>query len=525
MKTNFVLFMADQLRADHLGCYGNAVVQTPHLDRLARNAWIADRFHVASPVCMANRATLMTGRMPSVHGVRGNGYGLPLDSNTFVRVLRNAGYRTALVGKSHLQNITGAPPLVPRNPQLREFGEAVIPPLAGRYDQESAPAWRSDPYRELDLPYYGFDSVRLSIGHGDDQEGHYRRWLRAQRSDAESLVGPEAAIPTPDLQLFRAQQAWRTRVPEDLYPTAWCARESVSYLEEFAREGSPFFLLCSFADPHHPFTPPGKYWSMYDPERITLPPSFLAAHQRPPRQVELLWHERDNGRANKDTPDTFACTEREAKEAIALNYGMITCIDAAVGSVIEALERLGMSKDTIIGFTADHGDMMGDHQLLLKSAVHYQALVRAPFIWRDPEIAAGRRSDALAGTVDVARTVLARAGLNAYNGMQGTSLLGLIDGSSRIRRTALLIEQESQRPVPGFEPPMRMRTLITARHRMTVYEADGQGELYDLEADPDELNNLWSDAGSAATRVGLLHELVCAMMENGETSPFPGGRA
>jgi len=523
-RPNFLFFMADQLRPDHLGCYGNAMVRTPSIDRLAERAWIADRFQVASPVCMPNRATLVTGRMPSLHGVRGNGYGLALRANTFVEVLRRAGYRTALVGKSHLQNITGLAPLLPREPRERERGEAQFAD-SGRYDQESAPLWRRDAGCEVDLPYYGFDTVRLSIGHGDDAEGHYRRWLRAQRADADTLIGRANALPTPDIELSRCGQAWRTRLPETLYPTSWCAEEAVACLDAFARADAPFFLLCSFADPHHPFTPPGRYWSMYEPQRMALPHSFQAPHCRPPRQVRLLWQERDEGRARKDTHDAFACTEREAREAIALNLGMITCIDDAIERVLEALARLGLDGRTVVAFTSDHGDLMGDHQLLLKSPIHYQGLIRAPFLWRDPDLARPGRSGALAGTLDIARTVLARAGAPAYNGMQGVSLLPLIEGTSRHTRKALLVEQESQRTIPGFEPPMRMRTLVTARHRLTVYEEDDDGELYDLDADPDELDNLWESPQHAGIRATLLHALACAMISHAETSPFPSARA
>src|SRR5580704_11303518 len=102
-RPNFLLFIADQLRADHLGCYGNAIVRTPQIDELAASGWTADSFYVASPICMPNRATLMTGRMPSVHGVRHNGIPLALEATTFVDLLRRSGYRTGLIGKSHLQ--------------------------------------------------------------------------------------------------------------------------------------------------------------------------------------------------------------------------------------------------------------------------------------------------------------------------------------------------------------------------------------------------------------------------------------
>ncbi len=110
-RPNFILFITDQHRADYLGCYGHPVLKTPHIDSIAARGTAFDRFYVASPVCMPNRASLMTGRMPSVHGVRSNGIPLSREAVTFVDLLRAAGYRTALVGKSHLQNFTGNAPL------------------------------------------------------------------------------------------------------------------------------------------------------------------------------------------------------------------------------------------------------------------------------------------------------------------------------------------------------------------------------------------------------------------------------
>src|SRR5216684_6586151 len=112
-RPSFLFIITDQQRADHLGAYGNAIVGTPHIDSLARAGFRAERFYVASPICMPNRASLMTGRMPSVHGVRHNGIPLSLDATTFADLLRDAGYRTAMVGKSHLQNMLDKPPLVP----------------------------------------------------------------------------------------------------------------------------------------------------------------------------------------------------------------------------------------------------------------------------------------------------------------------------------------------------------------------------------------------------------------------------
>src|SRR4029079_10979763 len=122
-RSNFLLFITDQHRADFLGCYGHPVLRTPHIDSIAARGTAFDRFYVNSPVCQPNRATLMTGRMPSVHDVRSNGIPLSMDNVTFVDLLRDAGYKTALVGKSHLQNFTDWEPIVKRPTPREGFRE------------------------------------------------------------------------------------------------------------------------------------------------------------------------------------------------------------------------------------------------------------------------------------------------------------------------------------------------------------------------------------------------------------------
>src|SRR5215470_20103031 len=148
-RPNFLLFITDQLRADHLGCYGNRIIRTPGIDSLAARGVSFDRFYVASPVCQPNRATLMTGRMPSLHGVRHNGISLSLNATTFVDLLRAAGWQTALIGKSHLQNMTGTPTVLPA---LKPPAGYRAPPAGldeaekddrndDAYEQENAVAW------------------------------------------------------------------------------------------------------------------------------------------------------------------------------------------------------------------------------------------------------------------------------------------------------------------------------------------------------------------------------------------------
>jgi arylsulfatase A-like enzyme len=529
MKTrpNFLFIITDQHRADHLGCYGNTVVKTPNIDRLAQNGTRFERFYVATPICMPNRATFMTGRMPSLHGARHNGIPLSLKATTFVEVMRAAGYNTALFGKCHLQSISGTPPNVgmpqpdPHKIQppihLREADRTL--PDHGRYDQELRSTWHDNPEFELTLPYYGFSHVELAVGHGDQAVGHYEQWLNARHPNAESLRGAQNQLPG---NTTIAPQAWRTRIPEELYPTSYVAERTIRYLENYARtdRSKPFFLQCSFPDPHHPFTPPGSYWHMYDPEEMTLPPSFYSGERPIPPHLQKLYDQRAAKKANRNGQRVFAITERETREAIALTYGMITMIDDAIGRIMERLKSLGLDSTTVVIFNTDHGDFMGDHQLLLKGALHYQGLVRVPFIWSDRDVKAkGVANTGLCGTLDLAQTVLDRAGLEGFNGMQGVSLLPAIAGKET-GHDALVIEEHQRRGYMGFDNNFRARTLMTRDYRLTLYEGVPWGELYDLRNDPSELRNLWADPSSRAKRHELTEQLARKMMALADASPL-----
>jgi arylsulfatase A-like enzyme len=222
----------------------------------------------------------------------------------------------------------------------------------------------------------------------------------------------------------------------------------------------------------------------------------------------------------------FACSEREAREAIALTFGMITMIDDAVGRILARLRALGLADDTVVIFTADHGDFMGDHQLLLKGPIHYDSITRVPFIWADPKASEhGARRQALAGTIDIAPTILARAGLAPFNGMQGASLLPVIDGAGDTFRDATLIEEEGQRVYMGFPARARMRTLLTERYRLSVYDGVRWGEFYDRREDPHELVNRWDDPASRDALRETQDRMIHEMLALSETSPRPSALA
>jgi len=532
MRPNFLLIITDQHRADYLGCYGHPVLKTPHIDSIAARGTRFERFYVAAPVCMPNRATLMTGRMPSVHGVRSNGCPLSLRANTFVDALRASGYATALIGKSHLQNFTGDGPILKRPPACEvdrvlgaAFSEAIKPiPGDGPYDQEHPHRWLSGQKFTLKLPFYGFEHVDLCTGHGDEVGGHYYVWLKSQREDADALRDRANQLP----HSYICPQAIRTAIPEDLYPTHYIADKACEWLDArgYSDRSKPFFLMVSFPDPHHPFTPPGRYWSMYRPQDMALPPSFDHGNRALARSVAWALAQRESGQADVAGQSAFAVGEREAREAMALSCGMIAMIDDAVGRVLDHLASRGLADDTVVIFTSDHGDFLGDHRLLLKGPAHYEGITRVPFIWAEPGYRPARTTDVLGGTLDIAATILDRARLQPYNGIQGVSLLpALGEEGLAIARDCMVIEDDQQRAVLGFDSPPRLRTIVTRSWRMTIIQGDPWGELYDLANDPYEMDNLFDDPKGRAARAELMEKLAYREMELADRSPLPTGRA
>jgi arylsulfatase A-like enzyme len=530
-RPNFILFITDQHRADYLGCYGHPVLRTPYIDSIAARGTSFDRFYVASPVCMPNRSSLMTGRMPSVHGVRSNGIPLSMNAVTFVDLLRDAGYRTALVGKSHLQNFTNWAPIIKRPPPREGFHEPS-PPLCQalrndladkRYEQETPEYWTA-PDASVHTPFYGFDHVTLVRAHGDEAGADYDRWLEARDPKAKNLLGPKNALPHD----YTVPQAYRTAIPEELYATSFLGDRASAYLDS-ADPDAPFFLMVSFPDPHHPFNPPGKYWDMYKPEQFDVPEAFKRNDWQPPELVRNIIKDRESGKANLTGMNTIGVSAREAQEARALTCGMIACVDDAIGGVLKTLDRSGRRDDTVVMFTSDHGDHLGDHRLMLKGAEQYQSIVRVPFVWADPQASSQpknqpKRTDALASTMDISATVLERARIEPASGMQAKSFLPVMSGEAA-PRDSVFIQYDHQASNPGTNVPARVHTLIDGRYRLSVFHGTGWGELYDLQNDPGEFDNLWDDPKHKALRGEMSERLLLTEIEHIDRVPLPTRRA
>ena len=418
-RPNFLVILTDQQRGDGLGCawpewraaQGETTpLQTPNLDRLAQGGVKLSRAYVNCPLCMPGRSSLITGLTPRAHMVRTNGINLDRGLPTITQALTDAGYRTHSVGKTHFR-ITGVPKGV--DPQ-------TLDPLEW---PESAWMWAQGKLTKFPEPYYGIQTLDWTGGHGN-VGGDYRTWLRSVEPAAAGLLAREAG----EAPASGAEQSWKMAIPPELHYNTWVADRTISFLEGVAGgapaarlsgndpEGGPdgdgrqpFLCFASFPDPHHPFATPDPWYSMYDRGSVPAPvrregelaelaPFFREVHER---GVQLA----GRGRATR-MPD------EQVREITAITYGMISFVDQQVGRILDTLERLGLADDTVVVFTADHGDLLGDHWLMNKGPFHFDGLLRVPGIWRYPRaFQPGVTSSALTSHLDFAPTVLDLAGV------------------------------------------------------------------------------------------------------------------
>jgi arylsulfatase A-like enzyme len=466
-RPNILFICTDQQRYDALGCYGNGQIQTPAIDGLAGEGVLFEQCYVQNPVCAPSRASLLTGRYPRAHGLWANGVALPRHETIFTRVLADAGYDCGLIGKLH---------------------------LAACYRGRTEPR-RDDGFRSFE---WAHDPT-----HGAP-ENAYHRWLEERYPDlyaAAMADGPGRRGHDP--------------VRFDTMPTAahysrWVGERTIEFLRRGRRADRPFFLMANFYDPHHPFVAPREYLERYDAAALPRPiggPEELAT--KPPIQAEA------SQRGYAGLARGFGEYEpRELQQVIAAYYAMVTLVDDEVARVLAALDELGLREDTLVVFTSDHGEMLGDHGLLLKGPLLYEGAVRVPLILRWPgHLPPGARRAELVQWIDLCPTVLAAAGAPPLPRNQGQSLLPLARGErdASPRGWALCEYRDSGHP---YDPPVHVTMLRRGRYKLIVQHgapAAGRartGELYDLEADPRELRNLWDDPAAAPLRAELQEVLL-----------------
>ena len=489
-RPNFVLILTDQQQRKSLGCYGNQHIKTPRFDALAREGIVFDRAFTANVICSPSRASLLTGRYPRSHGLVTNGMQLDqVNEITLGQVLAANSYRTANIGKIHL---------APHG----ELDTEITANESGQESPESLRFWQAG--KKFPLPYYGFQEVRLCNGHGNDWTDYYHDLLAKDPKLPELMKSDKALVPTTG-----APSSWKSAMPEEHHPTTWVADEAIQKLEQFAGRAEPFFLCLSFPDPHAPYCPPAPWCDMYDPSSVPLP-------RRHPDQLKTA--SACYRRANEKYTELFGYNpmdmpEDYVREIVAHTYGMVSLLDKHIGRVIDAISRLGLRDDTIVVFTTDHGEHLGDHGFIYKVAV-YDELIHLPLIWWSPSrFGQPRRQQGIVSHIDLMPTILDLAGIANPRGLQGISYkAGLQTGQHPGRDWAYLQDDEG-------DDTTYMRTVWTPRCRLTYYLPEAEGDLFDLDSDPDEFINRWNDPAYCSLRNEMMGLLLRATIEAADPKP------
>ncbi|MCL4319468.1 MAG: sulfatase-like hydrolase/transferase [Firmicutes bacterium] len=384
MPYNLLWIIADQLRQDGLGCYGNRMIQTPHLDHLASEASVLENVQVANPLCMPSRATLISGLYPHQHGVWNNGVPLSDWVPTLANVFASYNYHTFAIGKLHFTPNAG--PYVP-----------------GWADNRTG--WQQGLFDAWSGPYFGFNEVALTLGH-NFPGGHYGQYLHEKDPSLIDLFQRTNA-----LEDHGTPESWVSSLNEEHHASWWIARRTVEALSRMQHEDRSFFGWVSFPDPHHPFVPPMPYAKLYDPVDVPLPVRRVGELDDKPEHFRRYFEGRMiHEGIGRQGFNPSAITEPQIREIIAHTYGQITLLDRAVGYILDYLRDSGFDDKTVIVFSSDHGELLGDHGLLFKGPFLYEPLTRIPCLIRVPGFGP-QRNTTLFSSADLAPSLLSYIGL------------------------------------------------------------------------------------------------------------------
>jgi arylsulfatase A-like enzyme len=423
-RPNILWLMADEFRSDAMHCAGHPVVSTPHLDRIAREGVRFSNTYTVSPVCSPSRASAFSGRYAHIHGVTTNQ--MPANNGEIFlpSILKHYGYHTAMSGKLHF---------VPR-----------------RFD-------------------FGFDQFWSFAAEGPTPEKGYQAFLKEKYGSPAKFPIVPGTCPWPDDPLGHDVGVFRHQ-PQD-FESEWIADRALEYLRSRKESQQPWFLYTSFLRPHSPSVLPKKYFDMYDPDKVPIFKLPANAHQM-------------RTEANEARKRHLIDDERMERVMTAKYLGAITNVDDNIGRIFAELERLGMMDNTIILFSADHGNMLGERAQWFKG-VQYDGSARIPLLWRGPKGApenTGRVEERVIENVDFTPTLLEAAGIPVPEGMQGKSFLKLARG------------RDPQWKDRCFS---QLRTGMVRSHQWKLIDnslnLSGDLELYDMKNDPHEARNLAAD--------------------------------
>ncbi|NWG13971.1 MAG: sulfatase-like hydrolase/transferase [Acidobacteria bacterium] len=439
-RPNVCIFLTDQLRSDALGCYGNPLVRTPNLDRIAAEGARFDNAYCTTPLCSPARASIWSGVYPHRHGVvdlwgripsfRGPVPGWPAPDFRELpwlgHLFSNAGYETVYAGKWHC--LTGA--------QRPGFQRALA--RYGDFDIDS-------PEQNEYIAY------ALSKGYPiGDIRGHGNDFVAAGEGYGTSIYS------------------------EQDHRDTFIVRRACEYLRQ--SHSRPFLLVVSVLSPHNPYAPPKPYDTMYSPADVKLPPN-VDVHTVQRRPIPVRAHPAERKWAQD-------ASKFELQAAWAHYLGMVTHVDRLVGELIDTLESQGLRENTMILFTSDHGDALGSHRVENKGAFMYDTVTRIPLILHMPGRIKPRVVPQAVSQVSILRTLCDYAAIHDSTPRDGASWKPLLDGRGGLANTPVFCEYNR-----FYGEHLPVRAIVTEQLKYVEYFGP-EGELFDRQADPYEMTNL-----------------------------------
>ncbi len=465
-QPNVIVFCTDHQRADLLGCMGHPRIKTPNLDKLAKRGVLIRNLYVQGTVCMPSRASIMTGKYPSSHGLTDNGYDLSKDERTIADLLKDAGYHTMLVGRSHI--VCTQP-----RPHYPESG------------------------------FYGYEQCAHAQVYcvGTDPGNAYLNWIKEEHPGQFEEIGYANSHLRDDM--FGSF----TSAPEELSMNSWVVGQSLDFIKEQREKNpeQPFYLWAGTWDPHSPYRVPAPWDAMYSPEDVPLPTSLEAELESfPPLLKRLAIKE---WKKNPDVP-----LETVWRNSIAMFWGMISHIDDQIGRMVKGLEEMGILDDTVILFTSDHGDMLGEHHFIGKGLYFYDGALKVPGIMAGPGVPEGMELDCLAESVDLLPTILDLCSVDVPLEIQGKSLKPVMDNPGLEHKPDVYVEHDYHRYPPGddisHEEDERVFSLYDGEYRIVWFKDRDYGQLFDFKKDPENFHNLWDDPEYAEIKQKMTAKLL-----------------
>lgn len=498
-RPNLILITTDAQRWNAYG-FQNPDVQTPHMDWLAKRGVRFQSCVVPHVLCQPARASILTGKLPLSNGVYDNGIDLKpeIGEQGFAGQLSRSGYDTRFIGKAHFAS-------------RRTFDPTNTP---GNQHEDSTRLG------EWNGPYMGFDQVELAVnGHNLADPArppiglHYERWYYG-----DGLGDLKNELHVKKLPPFsEAPMTWNSALPPAWHNATWVADRAIENIRQ--SKGSPFCHWISFADPHPPFDAPNPWCFMYRPENITLPKHLeLTTDDRP------WWHSASIAQPNRIYDDERMNDDKrhvgftrlapsdptQIQEVLANYYGSVSLVDHNVGRILNALHELDIYEDTIIIFTSDHGFFLGEHGLFLQNPMLYEPLTRVSMVCHGFGVPEDVDFHLPVSTIDIGATFLDLANVDSSALTHSRSLVPAMNDDRQGGPYRFLEwDVDNTRYCLGREA--RLRLVRTATHKLIIDENTGEGELYDLENDPDEVANLFDDKAHAALR----DELIVAIENRG----------